>query len=176
MSKRRDKVILSFSWISMALLLLLFVPKEKQRQAHLAFLFKQLLTWLFGLVVVEKGLIRYPLRIFKKANKTSFTFEYFVYPALCAFFIIYYPHRKNLLVKSVYHLISPTLITLFEYFLVKFTKLIEYKKWRRYWSFLTISIVDLIAYFYVLWFFKLPPKNTEEIPTEKKSTKKSIYK
>ncbi|MEH7272491.1 CBO0543 family protein [Neobacillus vireti] len=60
-----------------------FVPKNKIRHAPVIFLFKQVITWLFGLLVVEKNLIEYPFRLyFKKAYKGSFCFEYFFLPCI----------------------------------------------------------------------------------------------
>jgi hypothetical protein len=40
--------------------ILLFIPKNKIRLAVVAFLFKQEITFLLGLMVVELGLIEYP--------------------------------------------------------------------------------------------------------------------
>ncbi|WP_345788342.1 CBO0543 family protein [Desulfosporosinus orientis] len=61
-----------------------FIPKDKIRKALIAFLFKQVITWAVGLGVVELRLIEYPVRLFPYANRTSFSFEYFIYPSICA--------------------------------------------------------------------------------------------
>nr|WP_282434416.1 CBO0543 family protein [Desulfosporosinus orientis] len=42
------------------------------------------MTWAVGLGVVELRLIEYPVRLFPYANRTSFSFEYFIYPSICA--------------------------------------------------------------------------------------------
>lgn len=85
----------------MSFLLIKFIPKNMVREAHVAFLFKQLITCLFGLLVVENGNIKYPYRFFfKKSTKSSFTFEYFVYPALNALFNTYYPEKRNKYIKA----------------------------------------------------------------------------
>ena len=74
-----EKTIEISSWIVSSLLLVVFVKKDKLREALVSFLFKQGLTWVGGLLVVEKQLIYYPFRLFfKESNKSSFTFEYFV--------------------------------------------------------------------------------------------------
>jgi len=70
-----------------AALLLIFVPKNKIREASVIFCFKQLITWLLGLFVAEFNLIEYPVRLFANATKASFTFEYFVYPSICVILI-----------------------------------------------------------------------------------------
>ena len=154
MLHKKEYTILALSWFFGFVLLIFFVPQGKQRQAQVSFLFKQLLTWLFGLIVVEKGLIRYPIRIFSKAHKTSFTFEYFIYPALCSMFNIYFPKNKNVFIRGLYYLFHTSLITVFEIYAVKKTNLIIYKKWAWYWSFITIWGTYYISRLYYTWFFK----------------------
>ncbi|MBB5171954.1 CBO0543 family protein [Texcoconibacillus texcoconensis] len=143
----------------MVLILMLFIPKRKIREAQVAFLFKQVITWLWGLIVVEKGLIEYPNRLFfQKANKASFTFEYFIYPGFCVLFNIYYPEKRSQIIKSLYNLFWTSLITLPEVYAVKYTNLIKYKKWTWYWSFITIFITNAISRWYYKWFFQQSTK------------------
>jgi hypothetical protein len=150
-----DKGIELLAWLVTGFLLIRFVPKNRMREAHLSFFFKQVVTWLFGLLVVEKGLISYPYRtFFKKAHKASFTFEYFVYPALCSLFNLYYPENKHPLKKLMYYFAHSGIITVFEVFAVKYTNLIRYNKWTWYWSFITIWITYYISRLYFRWFYK----------------------
>lgn len=155
MANKVEKTILTSSWITMIILLILFVPKNKLREAHVSFLFKQIITWLFGLLVVEKGLISYPFRlIFKKANHSSFTFEYFIYPALAVFFNLYFPEKRNNYIKVLYYLAHSGTITLFEMIALKYTQLIKYKQWSWYWSLISLWISYFITHSYYKWFFK----------------------
>jgi hypothetical protein len=155
MSNKLEKTVEASAWVIMALLLIKFVPKSRIREAQVSFLFKQLITWLFGLLVVEKKLISYPKRLFfKKTIKSSFTFEYFVYPALCVLFNLYYPVRKNSLIKMLYLFSHSAIITVFEIILLKYTNLIKYKKWTWYWSLLTMSFTNYLSQIYFRWFFK----------------------
>lgn len=101
-----------------------------------------MVTLLFGLIVVEKGLIRYPVRDFKKVYKGSFSFEYFIYPSICAIFNLHYPENSSKLVKLLYNSFYSGILTLGEVLIKRYTKLIEYKKWKWYWSFLTIGITN----------------------------------
>jgi hypothetical protein len=71
-------------WVIMIIALLLFVPKNKMREASVVYLFKLFLTWALGLFVVQMKWIEYPKRfIFPYAHRSNFTFEYFVYPSIC---------------------------------------------------------------------------------------------
>lgn len=155
MNNKLDKTIELSAWIIMSLLLFKYVPKNKIREAHIAFMFKQVITWIFGLLVVEKKLIFYPDRLFfKKANKSSFTFEYFVYPALCSLFNLYYPEKSNNVGKLIYFFIHTSIITCLEIFAVKYTNLIKYHNWKWYWSFITIWLTYYVSRIYHRWFYK----------------------
>ncbi|KAB2334380.1 CBO0543 family protein [Bacillus mesophilum] len=139
----------------MSFLLILFVPKNRIREAHLSFLFKQVITWLFGLLVVERNLITYPYRLFfRKANKSSFTFEYFVYPAMCTLFNLHYPENKNAVFKFCHYFLYSGVITGFEAIAVRYTDLINYKKWTWYWSLITMWFTFYLSRIYHRWFFK----------------------
>jgi len=139
----------------MSLFLLKFVKRNRIREAEVIFLSKQFMTWFFGLLVVEKGLIRYPSRLFfRKATKSSFTFEYFIYPSFCVLFNLYYPEKRSRLVKIVYYFAYSSLITSLELFAVRFTRLISYKKWKWYWTFLTLWLTFYLSRLNHKWFFK----------------------
>lgn len=162
MNNKRDTIIEILIWVLTSLLLLKYVPKNRIREANSAFLFKQVMTWLVGLLVVEKGLISYPHRtFFPKANKTSFTFEYFVYPALCSLFNLYYPEKKHPIFKILYYIAHSSFITVFEVLALKFTKLIRYKKWTWYWTFITVTLTYYLSHIYHKWYFKKEEHNSD---------------
>jgi hypothetical protein len=150
----KDKVILLFIWFATIGILVKYVPKNQIRHGTLAFLYKQMITWLFGMLVVEKGLIKYPIRFFKKANKTSFSFEYFFYPAFCALFNIHYPEKSNKFIKLLYHLSHTGFLTLGEVLAERYTNLIQYVKWKWYWSFITMGFTYYSSRRFSRWFFK----------------------
>lgn len=150
----KDRWILVSLWLITIGLLLKFIPRDKIRHASLAFLFKQVLTWLFGLVVVDKGLIKYPSRFFKKANKTCFSFEYFIYPAFCAIFNVHYPEEKNKFIKLLYYLFHSGILTFGEILAERYTNIISYIKWKWYFSFITMGVTNYISRVFYRWFFK----------------------
>lgn len=144
------------AWILASLMLLKFVPKNRIREASLAFLFLQLITWIFGLAVVEKNLIKYPSRLFfSKSDKGSFTFEYFVYPAICAVFNLHYPEKSNFFIKFFHFFFYTSVITICEIFAVKYTNLIKYKNWNAYYSYITLWTTFYFSRIFYRWFFKL---------------------
>lgn len=153
---RKEKFIETASWVVMVLLLIKYVPRNRLREANIAFLFKQVITWLFGLMVTEYRLIKYPYRMFfRKFTKSSFTFEYFVYPALCVLFNLYYPDKKNYLYKAFHYFWHTGIITLLELYALKYTRLIVYKRWTWYWTFVTVWISYYISRVYYKWFTRV---------------------
>jgi hypothetical protein len=90
-----ERLIIGSVWL-ICFIYIWFIPKHKYRQASFIFLFSQLLSWIFGLLVVEIGWIEYPVRELHKANATSFTFEFLVLPIMCVFFNLYYPEGDRL--------------------------------------------------------------------------------
>lgn len=155
MKNKAEKIIETSSWVVMSLLLIKFVPRNRIREALVIFSFKQMTTWLFGLLVVEKNLISYPYRIFfKKGLKSSFTFEFFVYPATCVLFNLYYPDKRSEFFKFFYFFSFPAIITLFELIALKYTKLIKYKNWTWYLTFSTLWATFYLSHIYYRWYFK----------------------
>lgn len=156
MTHKKEKTIIISSFIITSFLIVRFVPKEKIREAQLIFFFKQVLTWLFGLIVVEMGLIKYPYRLFfKKASKSSFSFEYFIYPALSVLYNLHYPEKSKFLIRILFNTFYPSIITLLEIIALKYTRLIKYEKnWTWYWSFISMFITNYLSRLYFKWFYK----------------------
>jgi hypothetical protein len=155
-------IILIFSIILAVFSLWKFVPKEKILDAHVSFLFMQGQTWLYGAFVVENRLIEYPVRFIYYAYRISLVFEYLIFPTISVMFNIHFPSEKRFLHKLLYIIAYPTVITIIEVILEKYTGVIKYLNWTWYWSWLTMLITLLISYKYYLWFFKkikMDPKN-----------------
>lgn len=146
------------SWIVTIILLIIYIPKDKIREAQVAFFFKQLMTWVLGLAVVELKLIEYPVRLFPYANKTSFTFEYFIYPSICAIFNVHYPINKGHLRKFIYYFFYCTTITIVEITVERYTNIINYINWNWFITWITLYITFYLTRKYYEWFFKLNKK------------------
>ncbi|MGO4496405.1 CBO0543 family protein [Paenibacillus sp. 2RAB27] len=149
-----DTIILYLVWIITAILLVIFIRRKNLIKAQVSFLFMQVPTWLFGTLVVKGRLIEYPVGFLSVVYKASFTFEFFVFPAISAIFNVHFPREKSWFIKTIYTLSFPTIMTIIEIFLEKRTDLIKYINWTWYMSFLSITITLLLSYWYYLWFFK----------------------
>lgn len=149
-----DRIVLISVWIVTILGILLLTPREKIRDAHLVFMFKQVITWMFGLIVVEFKYIEYPIRIFEYATRTSFSFEYFIYPAVCIIFVLRFPKNKTILHKIGWYLLFPTWMTILEVLIERYTDLIHYINWSWYWTWLTLIFTFYLSRLYYTWYIK----------------------
>ncbi|WP_371364503.1 CBO0543 family protein [Sporomusa rhizae] len=149
-----DTILLYFAWSITILSFFFCIPKSKLHLALLAFMFKQVLTWPLGLYVVDMGWIQYPIRFFENANQTSFTFEFFFSPIICAYFNIYFPEDKSPLVKLAYYALFCTALTLSELFILHHSNLIVYIHWNAYSTWLSLFITFYITRQFCLWFFQ----------------------
>lgn len=137
------------------LALIKLVPRNKSRDAWVLFLFLQVITWPAGLVAVEMGWIEYPIQLPPQANaynKTSFTFEFFLFPAVAIFFSLYYPAKANKVKALLYYLGFAGFFTFWEVILEKNTSLVRYDEWRWYWTLITVIISLFINHTYYVWF------------------------
>lgn len=151
----KDLIILFSAWVITIIMLILFIPKSKIREAQLVFLFKLSITWLIGLLVVEFRLIEYPVELFRYATKTSFSFEYFIFPSICAVFNINYPNKKSYLRQFMHYFYFCTTMTILEVLCEKYTNIIKYIHWTWYLTWITLFITFFLSRKYYIWFFRL---------------------
>lgn len=153
------ELILTFAgWAATAILLVLFIPRNKIRDAALIYLFKLFLTWLLGLTVVQLGLIAYPERLFAKATNTSFSFEYFIYPSICAVFNLHYPGHKSKFLQFLYYSLFCTVMTVIEVLVERHTNIIKYIHWSGFMTWITLFVTFFLSRQFYMWFFKLKKK------------------
>ncbi len=149
-----DHIVLITIWIFTIAGLFKFIPRNKLRDAQIIFFFKQFMTWFLGLVVVQLGLIVYPIREFPKATQTSFSFEYFLYPAICVVFNLHFPEKKNWVYRVAWFLLFPTWMTVLEALIERYTNLVLYIYWEWYWTWITLFFTFLFSRLYYIWFRK----------------------
>ncbi|WP_112180235.1 CBO0543 family protein [Paraliobacillus zengyii] len=145
-------IILVIVW-AIGIALIFIIPKNKRRLALVAFLFKQVITLLFGSVVVQFDLIAYPIRLFADVNRASFSYEFFLYPIVCAVFNVFYPVSKSILYRLGFFTVFCSALTITEIFLVQYTDLIDYLQWSWYLTWITLFLTFLLSRKFFIWFF-----------------------
>jgi hypothetical protein len=160
----KEGIIEATVWVIMIIALLVFVPKNRMREAAATYLFKLSLTWGLGLFVVQMKWIEYPKRfIFPYAHRSSFTFEFFVYPAICAIFILHYPWKKNYITQLGYFAAYCSFMTLFEVLIEHYTLLIHYIKWKWYWTWISLFLTFYLSRLFYVWFFRIKSKTYQKL-------------
>lgn len=149
-----ERAIIISSYIIIVILLVWFVPKYKIREATTIYSFKLMLDWFLGLVVVEYRLIEYPIRLFAYASRTSFTFEYIVFPSICVLFNLYYPFQRVWWRKFLHYALYCSVLTSIEYVLERNTKLINYINWDWYWTWIGLFFTFYLSNKFYRWFFQ----------------------
>ncbi|WP_246017695.1 CBO0543 family protein [Mesobacillus subterraneus] len=147
-------ILVGISLISI-LALVKLVPREKSRDAWVLFLFLQVITWPAGLFAVEMGWIEYPTQLLPEANtynKTSFSFEFFLFPAVAIFFSLYYPAKASKVKTFFYYVGFAGFFTFWEVVLEKNTSLVKYDEWKWYWTLITVIVSLFINHTYYKWF------------------------
>lgn len=150
-----DAFILVIGWIATTVGLIIFVPKDKIREAIMIFLFKQMITWVIGLAVAELKLLEYPVREFSYATRASFGFEYFIYPAISVIFNLHYPAGKKPFRQFMHYASYCSAITVLEVICERYTNIIRYIHWEWYVTWISLFITFYISRKFYLWFFKL---------------------
>lgn len=163
-----DYWVLAGVWI-LSGLLIFCIPKDKVRIAIMAFLFKQMQTYPLGLMAVEWGLLAYPVRELAEINRTSFTYEFWAYPMVCALSIAYFPQYSPRWKQLGYYALFTTGLTIIEVVLERFTNVIEYIHWYWFFTWATVFLTFLFTQLFCTWFFttlwphphgKVAPSNT----------------
>ncbi|MEQ8201066.1 MAG: CBO0543 family protein [Syntrophomonadaceae bacterium] len=144
--------------IIVAVMLVVYVPKSKLREALVVFFFKQFVTWPLGLAVAEYGLIEYPVRLFSNATKVQFSFEYLIYPAICVVFMMTYPEDRGRFKEFMHYFNYCTIMTMIEVVAEKYTANINYIHWTWYLTWLSLFITFYISRKFYEWFFRVNAK------------------
>jgi hypothetical protein len=104
-------------------------------------------------VVVQLGLLEYPVRTFATINRASFDYEYYFFPVTCAVFNTRYPNNRRTIIQLGYYVGFSSVLTLAEVIIEKHTELIKYIHWEWYTTWITISISFFIVRLFCVWFF-----------------------
>lgn len=150
----KEYIIVIAVWLIACALVVLATPRHKIREALVVFLYMQMLTWFFGLLVAQYRWIEYPVREFSYATRSSFSFEFFIYPAICSVFNMRFPENKGIVRKILWYLFFPTWMTAVEKLIEDRTRLIDYIHWEWYWTWITLLITFWLSRAFYLWFFR----------------------
>jgi hypothetical protein len=140
-----DKIILwALLIIGIALLLFSFRKKTLIKDSILVFLLKAYFSTFIGIIVAEKKMIVYPVRLLKKYFDTSIIFESLLYPVMCVYFFQTSYNSKFLGIVLQCALYTAALTSI-EVLCEKYTNLIKYHTWTWMYSYITIFLLSLFV-------------------------------
>lgn len=150
-----------FIFIAIALMSissLLYIPKEKFREALVSFLVFQASTWLVSIFLVETGKTIYPVREFVKATSINFVPQFLFYPTIYIWFILLFPQGRSILFKILHYLLFVSIMLWFYYFAYKYTDMYRFPKATDYGIITKGYLRNLlqfgICHLYLTWFFR----------------------
>lgn len=117
------------------------------------FFFQGEINLLLGSLVVESGLLDYPVRILPNLYDTSLLFELWVLPILCILYnqII---NKRGLWPMGYYAMLFSAGITIIEFILERDTNLIEYIEWSWISTFITVTLAFWVSRLFVIVYRK----------------------
>ncbi|EIJ79921.1 hypothetical protein PB1_06137 [Bacillus methanolicus PB1] len=137
-----DRIILWVLFIIGIVLFCFSLRKPLIKDTILVFLFKAYFSTFFGVIVVEKKMIEYPVRFLSKYFEQSLLFEYFLYPIVCVYFY-QTSYRSKILGIILQCTLYSAAITVIEVLSEKYTGLIKYHTWTWMYSFISVFILSL---------------------------------
>ncbi|MEH7225065.1 CBO0543 family protein [Bacillus sp. JJ1566] len=151
-----DFYVLILLWIVLPVVLWKGVPKSRLREAIAAFLFFQMLTWVFSIALTYAGLLESPVRFFKHATKVSFTMEFLVFPSIAVFFQMSFPRNAPYKRRLTHYLLWVGIILLTMFTLSLFTNIMSVNPESMIRSFFNFLIELWLCRRYVLWVIEQP--------------------
>ena len=106
------------------------------------FLITAFISSIFGVIVVEKELLSYPVNLFPHFD-SSLTYEYVLFPVISIYFykLTYHGTWKEIMMWGI---VFSSAITVTEYFIERYTELIQYHTWT--WTYTLISTYLLLLF------------------------------
>ncbi|WP_421384816.1 CBO0543 family protein [Bacillus salacetis] len=138
MRKRNEQSLLIFLLLFGLISLVNLVRKPPVKDWIIIFLLKGFLSSILDNVMVKKGYVRYPVKLFKIFD-TSFIFDYLLFPITCVYYNqLTYQNGLNSIIKRVFYFSIP--MTIVEQWLENKTNLIKYKNgWNWLYTLLSLS-------------------------------------
>ncbi|MFP7414035.1 CBO0543 family protein [Priestia filamentosa] len=144
MSKAFEKGFLKFLFFFTLLLCPFLLKRMGMKNFLLTFLLNGLTNGIVDRFVVNRKLIKYPVRLLKRDFKIHILFDFLLYPVTSI--LINETTKKNGVIITVCKTLGfISVIVLVETWAEKYTKLIRWnKKWTWYYSFLSMAVKSLL--------------------------------
>ncbi|MFC7064151.1 CBO0543 family protein [Halobacillus seohaensis] len=135
-------IVLWSLWVVGFVLLLIILTKLPFWEWLLVYLLTAYFSITLGVIIVEENLLSYPVKSFNQHFDSSVLFEYLLFPVICLYYYrtSYHSTYKGILLQGA---VYSSVITIVEYFIERYTDLVEYEKWTLIYTFISELILML---------------------------------
>lgn len=153
------RLIIEIIWVAigfvvLSYLLIRIVPRNRLREAFIAFLFNQMITWSIGTLLFQSGRVVSPVRPFPNATHAYFWDGFVFYPAIA---VLYYfsttstsRHRSVLITTAMFSLV----LILWEFVEINWTDARRYVDWNYAYMFFLAAAAFFLTRWFTLFFFR----------------------
>lgn len=127
--------------------------KETLERLFFALLVTQAVTRPLGILLVNFGLIEYPVRLYPKAVDSAFLHGFILNPTIFVIYYLLYPKQSGLVWKWGYTFLVSAIPVLVEVAENKYTDLVNYQRWSGYISWMLAIIFYYLMRKYADWYF-----------------------
>lgn len=145
MFNKKEKNILYFLLVAGIIALPLSLFRKGRKDWLIVFFLKGVLSSLINTIAVASKRLEYPVRLFPRLFKTSVIFDYLLFPLACVWFnqTTCSSKLRGIFMQAFFAYSLP--MALLEYWIVKTTKLIKYKKWSSLHTYFSLSFTFLFV-------------------------------
>lgn len=121
-------------------LLFMNLRKLPVKDGLIIFLFASYIAVILGTIAVEEGMLYYPVKFLERKHfDSNLLFEMLILPVICLYFYrtTFQSKRFPILIQSILY---SAVLTTFEFFLERYTPLIEYLKWTWVHTFISVFL------------------------------------
>lgn len=149
-----EKAILYIMFVIGLLAFAFSLRKPPVKDWLLAFFITGYFALILGVVVVESGLLSYPVTIFTYFDSSPL-FELVLFPVISVYYYqtTFHSNVKGFLIQGFFYTL---IITIIEFFFLKYTDLIDYHTWKLSYTFISLYIFFFLIRCLLQFICKLP--------------------
>lgn len=149
-------ILLAISII--AVISLFYIPKHRKKLALVGFLAFEATTWASTNILVQTGVIAFPVREFMNATSVGFVQNFIFYPVIFMWFLLLFPEKSSVIAQISHYIVFISAVVWFIYFVSVYTGLEDFTKGTEQTQLIRLYISFLLQFglchLYTSWFSK----------------------
>ncbi len=141
-----------------AVISLFYIPKHRKRLALAGFLAFEATTWASTNILVQTGVISFPVREFVNATNVGFVQNFIFYPVIFMWFLLLFPEKSPIIAQISHYIVFISAVVWFIFFISVFTELENFVKGTKQTQlvrlYLSFTFQFGLCHLYITWFTK----------------------